>query len=166
MKFKYPRAMVSGLLCSLACVVAATAPAAETSKPLVAQARTLTPASNKPAVIEPPAPPVSTFAIPLKQIEGRDPFFPNSSRVYGTTSTATNRGPSIVADLVLKGISGTPEQPLAIINTTTLAAGETNEVITKSGRLRIQCVEINMSVGTVLLQIGAERRELKLSPGK
>lgn len=134
---------------------------AETEKPLVAHARTVAQASA-PAVVELPAPPVSTFLIPRKPVDGRDPFFPNSTRVYGTDSTATNRAPTIVADLVLKGISGTPEQPLAIINTTTFTAGEINEVLIKNGRLRIQCVEINMSLGTVLLQIGSERRELKL----
>ena len=65
-------------------------------------------------------------------------------------------------DLVLKGISGTMEKPLAIINSTTFTAGESNEVILKNGRMRIQCVEINMATGTVLMQIGSERREFRL----
>ena len=65
-------------------------------------------------------------------------------------------------DLVLKGISGTMEKPLAIINSTTFTVGESNEVILKNGRMRIQCVEINMAAGTVLLQIGSARRELRL----
>lgn len=145
----------------LLCVALVSIQAAETAQPLVAHARTATPAAATPASTEAPALPLSTFAVPRKVTEGRDPFFPNSSRVYGE-STATNRAPTVVADLVLKGISGTTEQPLAIINSTTFTAGESNEVILKNGRMRIQCVEINMSAGTVLLQVGAERRELRL----
>ena len=43
----------------------------------------------------------------------------------------------------------------------TFGTGE-HVVILKNGRMRIQCVEINMATGTVLLQIGSERRELRL----
>lgn len=148
----------------LAAVISTSA--AETDKPIVVQARTAARTAVAPTSKEPIAPPLSTFVIPRKEVEGRDPFFPNSRRVYGTDSTVTNRAPTVVADLVLKGISGTPEQPLAIINTTTFTAGEINEVLIKNGRLRIQCVEINMSLGTVLLQIGSERRELRLASAK
>lgn len=126
-------------------------------------------ASNSLAAIVPDASlvPVSTFTVPRKATEGKDPFFPNSSRVYGVDTTAKAVGtPNITADLTLKGISGTPEQPLAIINTTTFTTGESNEVLIKNGRVKIQVVEINMSAGTVLLQIGAERRELRLAPLK
>lgn len=110
--------------------------------------------------------PKSEFSIPRKVTEGKDPFFPNSTRVYGADVTAKPEATQIAPDLALKGISGTPEQPLAIINTTTCTTGELAEIITKSGRMRVQCVEINMAKGTVLLQIGAERRELRLSPNK
>lgn len=146
----------------LLCVALVSTQAAENEKPLVAQARTAAPVAIAPAPSAPPAPPLSTFAIPRKVTEGRDPFFPNSTRVYATEAVVTNRAPSIVADLVLKGISGTTEQPLAIINTTTFTAGESNEVLLKNGRIRIQCLEINMSAGSVLLQVGSERRELRL----
>lgn len=147
----------------LLCFALASTPAAEKNQPLVAHARTAAPAAVAPATTTPPVPPMlSTFAIPRKATDGRDPFFPNSSRVYGADAAVTNRAPSVVADLVLKGISGTTEQPLAIINTTTFTAGESNEVLLKNGRIRIQCVEINMAAGTVLLQVGSERRELRI----
>lgn len=147
---------------ALWCLTLLTASAAEKDTPLVARARTANPAVNAPVTSTPAAPPVSAFVIPRKITEGRDPFFPNSTRVYGTDTAVTNRPASIAADLVLKGISGTPEQPLAIINTTTFTTGEMNEVIFKNGRLRIQCLEINMTAGTVLIQLGGERRELRL----
>jgi len=114
-----------------------------------------------------PAIPQSMFVIPTKKAEGRDPFFPRSTRVYGV-QVSTNKTAVVppVADLVLKGISGTREQPLAIINNITFTNGEENDVLTKVGRIRIRCLEINMDAGTVLVQVGGERRELRLAPLK
>jgi hypothetical protein len=145
----------------LLCVALVSTQAAETTKPLVAHARTAAPATATPPSTEAPGLPLSTFVVPQKAAEGRDPFFPNSIRVYGE-SLNTNRSATVMVDLVLKGISGTTDRPLAIINSTTFTVGESNEVILKNGRMRIQCVEINMAAGTVLLQIGSERRELRL----
>ncbi len=138
---------------------------------LLVSAKTLTPSAAAPAK---PAPvtaadiaaapvPQSVFEVPRKVTEGKDPFFPNSTRVYGVDPSAKGKAsPSLSVDLLLKGISGTPEQPLAIVNTTTFATGEIAEVIHRNGRLKVQCLEINMAKGTVLLQIGADRRELRL----
>ena len=124
--------------------------------------------SDAAALVPDPAPiPQSVFVIPRKVDEGKDPFFPNSSRVYGADATAKpGAKPQPVADLTLRGISGTAEAPLAIINTTTCTTGETAEIITKNSRIKVQCLEINMAAGTVLLQVGAERRELRLAAGK
>ncbi|MCO5052001.1 MAG: hypothetical protein M9920_06835 [Verrucomicrobiae bacterium] len=148
-----------------------TLSAAETNEVLQVRAKTLstTQAAPKSAAADEdkaPAPTTSTFVIPKQPSEGRDPFFPNSTRVYTVNVIQAPEAPKVEADLTLKGISGTPEQPLAIINTTTFTTGEVNEVITKTGRPKITCVEINMSAGTVLIQIGAERRELRLAPQK
>lgn len=141
--------------------------ASETNHVVQVRAKTLNatnPAAKPAAPTEEAAPPaVSTFNIPRQPAEGRDPFFPNSSRVYTVDVVKAPETPRVEADLTLKGISGTPEQPLAIINTTTFTTGEVNEVITKTGRPKITCVEINMTAGTVLVQIGAERRELRLA---
>jgi hypothetical protein len=122
-------------------------------------------------VIQPPfiapAVPQSTFVQPKNKAEGRDPFFPKSDRPYGAENTSTNRAaPTPVVELFLKGISGTREQPLAIINTTTFAVGDELDVITKAGRMRIRCLEINMDDGTAVIQSGGERRQLRLPPLK
>ena len=143
------------------CVILVSAQAAETANPLVVQARTAAPTTATLASTEAPVLPLSTFVNPRIATDGRDPFFPNSSRVYGENAV-TNRAATVMVDLILKGISGTTEKPLAIINSTTFTAGESNEVILKNGRMRIQCVEVNMAAGTVLMQIGSERRELRL----
>lgn len=119
------------------------------------------------AVLLPP--PQSVFVLPRNATEGKDPFFPNATRVYTSQAPAKTKvpvAPALVADLALKGISGTTEEPLAIINTTTFTTGEENEVITKAGRIRVRCVTINMGLGTALVQIGSERRELRLQPLK
>jgi hypothetical protein len=110
--------------------------------------------------------PRSTFTIPKKMNEGKDPFFPNSTRIYVTDVPKPTPTVSLGAELTLKGISGTAEQPLAIINTTTFTTGETNEVLLKNGRTKVQCLEINMDAGTVVVQVSGERRQLSLSRGK
>lgn len=120
----------------------------------------------QPPYVEPPIP-QAIFTQPKNSAEGKDPFYPKSDRPYGEKPVVANTGPApVVAEFVLRGISGTPEQPLAIINTTTFAVGETNDVLTKVGRLSIQCLEINKAAGTVLIQLGGERRQLRLAPTK
>lgn len=135
---------------------------------MATKAAPVKPANEAAAVLPDPSPvPQSVFVVPRKATEGKDPFFPNSARVYGVDTTAKpGTKPQVAADIVLRGISGTAEEPLAIINTTTCTTGETAEIITKNSRLKVQCLEINMAAGTVLLQIGGERRELRLGSGK
>ena len=120
----------------------------------------------QPPFIE-PAVPQSAFRQPRKLTEGRNPFFPLSNRHIGTEATTkTNIVVAPTAELALKGISGTPEQPLAIINDRTFTANEEGDVVTRAGKIRIRCVEINMSAGTVLVQVGGQSRELRLAPSK
>ncbi len=107
----------------------------------------------------------SEFTLPRKITEGRDPFFPNSSRPYATETVVKPTSDSSLPDheFSLKGISGSPERPLAIINNTTFTTGEENDVIIKGKRVKIRCVEINMKAGTLLFEYGGLRRQLKLS---
>jgi hypothetical protein len=112
--------------------------------------------------------PQSVFIVPTSPREGRDPFFPRSIRPYGVPATniKTNQKPAVAVELALKGISGTRERPLAIINNQTFAAGEENDVITGTLRVHIRCVEINAQTETVIIQVGNERRELRLKQPK
>ncbi len=113
--------------------------------------------------------PQSIFIVPTSTSEGRDPFFPRTMRLPSGSRTASNvttNPPSFVVELALKGISGTRERPLAIINNQTFAAGEENDVVTGTRRVRIRCVEINVPAETVIIQIGNERRELRLKQNK
>ena len=116
----------------------------------------------QPPFIE-PAIPQSTLNQPKKLAEGRNPFFPQSTRHITTdVVTRTNAVVMPTAELSLKGISGTPEQPLAIINNRTLTAGEEADVPTGAGKTRIRCIEINMAEGTVSVQVGGQTRQLRL----
>jgi len=115
--------------------------------------------------------PQSIFVVPTSERQGRDPFFPRTTRLFaaaptvGTGIVKTNQ-PSVPVELALKGISGTPERPLAIINNQTFAVGEENDVVSGARRMRIRCVEINVAAESVTIQVGNERRELRLKPGK
>ena len=133
---------------------------AATTKPASARKE-----ATNPALLLPPS--QSVFLVPKKATEGKDPFFPNSTRVLNLNIEVKPKGPEVVVgELTLKGISGTAAEPLAIINSTTFTTGEDNDVITAAGRMRVRCVEINMAAGTALVQVGGQRRELRLAPKK
>lgn len=161
---------LSFCLLNFALIASAATPKSTSAKPSDAKSE---PVKNEPAKSEAtapvvlPPPPQSVFVIPKKASEGKDPFFPNATRVYNADAPVQQKGPvAPVGELSLKGISGTAAEPLAIINTTTFTTGEENDVITTAGRMRVRCLEINMALGTVLVQVGGERRELRLRPLK
>ena len=159
------RLFSAALLCLAFVSHGATTPTNATSK--AAGGSPATPAAT-PAESEIPQ---SVFIVPTSPSEGRDPFFPRTIRLFAGTRPASNinvrtNPPSFAVELALKGISGTRERPLAIINNQTFAPGEEGDVVTGTRRVRIRCVEINVPAETVVIQIGNERRELRLKPSK
>jgi hypothetical protein len=110
--------------------------------------------------------PKSMFIIPASKKEGCDPFFPNSSRLWGggpVTAQATTKQqnrPAGLDCLVLKGLSGTQDNRLAIVNGRTMARGEDAEINTDCGRILVHCVDITSN--SAIIQVAGERRELKL----
>jgi hypothetical protein len=117
------------------------------------------------AVPAEPEPPKSIFVIPSTTREGRDPFFPQSSRLHkspAVTAGTTNPPPSVV-DLQLKGISGVGNRRLAIINNRTFGMGEEGEVSSNVGVVRITCQEIKDDSVRVLLN--GQERILRLRSG-
>jgi hypothetical protein len=96
--------------------------------------------------------PKSVFV--TNDVRGKDPFFPNRVR-GGLTATPTNvvptpPGPNI-KDLQLRGISGPPENRIALINNLTFKNGETNEVRLIGGKVKVRVLEIREK--SVLLEI-------------
>jgi hypothetical protein len=115
-------------------------------------------------VTQPPAPevvPRSIFVIPTNPQEGRDPFFPNSTRPY-ENAPASKKSVGDVSSLVLKGISGPPDHRLAIINNRTLAVGDEQDLTTPQGRIHIRCVEIKAN--SVVIESSGQNHELKYIP--
>ncbi len=92
----------------------------------------------------------SVFILPASPKEGRDPFFPLSSRTIGNPVVSTNHIVEITS-IKVPGISGAPGHLLAIINTHTFAIGEEGDVKTDSGSLHIRCVDIQANHVMVLI---------------
>jgi len=131
-------------------VVAATA--AQTPTPAPGKAQALTKAAPAQPEI-----PTSVFINPTSPQEGRDPFFPQSSRHKPVVVLHTNIAPAVaIAELELKGISGPVGHRLAIINNRTFETGEEGTVATNVGRVRLTCKEISDDSVRVLLN-GVER---------
>ena len=115
-------------------------------------------AAPSPKAAGPEAAPRSVFVIPANPKEGRDPFFPASSRPYETVQAAHQSHVVEISSLVLKGISGPPDNRLAIINNRTFALGDEQDLVTARGRIRVRCVEINTN--SVVVESAGQRQEL------
>jgi hypothetical protein len=90
---------------------------------------------------------------------GRDPFFPNSQRRLGPIQT--NKPVEVnVTNLSLKGVSGTTEKRLAIINNRTFEVGEEGDLRVGGQVLRIKCVEVRDR--SVLITVNGISKELFL----
>ena len=98
---------------------------------------------------------------------GKDPFFPESIRrralVQVTSTNAITRAST--RTFFLKGIYGSKLQPLAIINTSTVAVGESADI--KCGReiVKLRCREIRERSVLVEVVNTGELQELKLREG-
>jgi hypothetical protein len=91
---------------------------------------------------------------------GRDPFFPNSSR-RGTIVQDTVIEPAAnFNNIVLKGISGTAEKRLAIINNKTIGVGEEADLRIGGHLTKVKCVEVREK--SVVISINGVTRELFL----
>ena len=121
------------------------------------------PPSAKPASTNVVVIPTSVFAWPPTQKDGRDPFFPDSLRIYKNSAVNTNTAPTAVI-LKLGGIGGTHEHPLAIINGTTLAPDETASIATTSGRIKVHLLEV--TTNSVVIEVNGQPRELRLREEK
>ena len=78
----------------------------------------------------------SRFVMPSSPKDGRDPFYPESTRVFDAMMAANQTKQAAAAveitDLKVPGISGTPDHLLAIINNHTFAVGDAGDVLTPS----------------------------------
>lgn len=104
--------------------------------------------------------PKSVFVIPETSQDGRDPFFPLSTRLHPVARVMAATRPAAVPELELKGISGTVDRRLAIINNRTFERGEEGEVVCNAGRVRVTCMEIKDD--SVRIVVNGQERVLSL----
>ena len=116
----------------------------------------LDPAKPAPAK---PTPVHSVFVLPDNAREGRDPFYPESTRPF-VAKKAEGRGPIVVSALNFKGVSGTPRNYVAIINNHAFKVNDESEVLTPGGKVHVRCLEIRAEV--VVVEINGQRHELNL----
>jgi hypothetical protein len=98
------------------------------------------------------APPMSAFIIPDNPKEGRDPFFPNSIRVYKDRPAAP--GTTDVSSLHLQGISKSGNHVFVVINGETFAEGDESTVKTDTGKIDVICKKINAN--SVVVEAGGQ----------
>ena len=105
-----------------------------------------------------PVPPRSVFVMPASVRDGRDPFFPESTRPYEeAVTTKSALDPNV---FVVKGISVERGHAMAIINNHTFAVGDEGDVLTGGKRVHIHLVEIRG--GIVVIEVNGTRRELTI----
>jgi len=118
--------------------------------------------TNAPPPAEAPLP-KSVFVDDPRQ--GKDPFFPKSTRRAPAQAPVQVDGPAEAVDGVftLQGLSFVGGRKLALINKRTLAEGEEMDVKIKSGIARLKCVEIRER--SVVISIRGVTQEISLRPG-
>jgi hypothetical protein len=105
-----------------------------------------------------PATITSVFIMPSSPQEGRDPFYPESSRPY-ITAVAHKLLP--VVDLTIHGFSGTADDRTVIINNHSFGVGDEGDVITPGGRAHLRVLAI--TTNSVVIECDHQRRELTFS---
>jgi hypothetical protein len=152
--------LVRRIACLVAWVAFGTLVGAATNPPA-------TPGASKAATNTAPADiviPTSEFIMPASVAEGRDPFFPVSTR---STPVVVNTNTSVKAptvSLTLQGISGTLERRFALINGRTFEVGEEAEVSAGKSRVHVHCLEIKED--SVTIEVEGKPQELKLRGGR
>jgi hypothetical protein len=106
-----------------------------------------------------PAPPLSVFTMPMGPRDGRDPFFPESTRPYEANKPA---GSAVdTSSFAVKGESVQNGHAMVIINNHTFAVGDEGDVLTAAGRVHIRLVQIRENVAVI--QVNGLRRELPIA---
>jgi len=97
---------------------------------------------------------------------GKDPFFPRSTRRGPKAATAVAEVVAPKVHLVLKGITGAANRRFALINNQTLVVGETASVRVANGQVRVHCLEIRSDSVLVSVEGSPEQTELRLRGGQ
>jgi hypothetical protein len=119
-------------------------------------------ASDKPAASAPksalPAPARSVFTQPASNRDGRDPFFPESTRAIENAQPVAGPHTVELSNLTIKGYSIVRGRPMVIINNHSFMVGDEGDVLVVGGRAHIRCVEIRSD--TVVVEANGSRHEI------
>ncbi len=100
---------------------------------------------------------------------GKDVFFPLSKRFIRKVETPDSnpavRENQILAQLTLKGISGKANKRLAVVNTRTVAQGESWELKVNGQTHHIRCEEIKARSVVLSIEGFPDKKELQLRGG-
>jgi hypothetical protein len=103
--------------------------------------------------------PASVFVMPTSPRDGRDPFYPESSRPYEENKPASS---AVEANsFAVKGLSVEHGRPMVIINNHTFAVGDEGDVLTTAGRVHIRLAQIQANVAVI--EVNGLRRELPIA---
>ena len=105
------------------------------------------------AVIQPAK---SVFTLPTAPKEGRDPFYPESTRIYETTMAVAKSAVATVTTLTVKGYSVVNGRPIVILNNHSFMTGDEGDVISANGRAHVRCIEIQP--GAVVVEVNGTRQ--------
>ena len=112
-----------------------------------------------------PVPVRSTFTMPKQFSEGRDPFFPESTRVFQAALLETpSRSKVDVNSLVVKGYSRDAKSAYVVINNHTFTVGDEGDVPTTGGRIHLKCVDVLPHA--VVVEFNGSLHQLPINPPK
>jgi hypothetical protein len=100
----------------------------------------------------------SVFTQPASVRDGRDPFFPESTRIFETIQAATVHVVEI-NNLTVKGYSIVRGRPMVIINNHSFMAGDEGDVLVTGGRAHLRCLQILSS--KVIVEVNGAHHEIK-----
>ena len=109
--------------------------------------------------------PLSVFVVPATPKDGKDPFFPASTRPYvNLQPIVKGQKPQVIeVPLILTGI--TPSLKLGMVNGKTFSEGEEGDVVVNGVRKKIRCLKVKEESIIIELLPEGERRELKMRFG-
>jgi len=152
-------AAAAGLVLCLVPACKPEAPPAGPAKPVAAKTTAVASTTNLAAVTY-----ISVFE-DLMPPKGRDPFFPNSHRrdPIPILTSRPDRPPAPASELVLKGIVGSPNHRLAVINNSILEVGEEDSVHVPGGHVRVKCLEIGEDYAVIRAEGESQPKRLELN---
>lgn len=113
-------------------------------------------APAKPALAPPPR---AVFTQPSSVRDGRDPFFPESTRPFEALAAAAPRVGIEITSLAVKGFSIVRGRPMVIINNHSFMVGDEGDVLVAGGRrAHLRCAEIRSD--TVVVEVNGARHEI------